>query len=141
LGEHHIEEMPLSAPDVVLAAIAARTSRIHRSPAAAALLANSLDEDTVDWLKTNFFKTELELGHCLRLPQKGPCECDLYLRCSTFFTTSEYAPRRLAWHASSNSPATPPNTAGVAKSNATRPPSPASMSSSLSSARTPSPCH
>jgi integrase len=62
-------------------------------PAADALLTNSLDEDTVDWLKTNFFKTELELGHCLRLPQQGPCECDLYLRCSKFFTTSEYAPR------------------------------------------------
>jgi hypothetical protein len=62
-------------------------------PAAEALLANSLDEDTVDWLKTNFFKTELELGHCLRLPQEGPCQCDLYLRCSKFFTTSEYAPR------------------------------------------------
>ena len=43
--------------------------------------------------QTNFFKTELELGHCLRLPQEGPCECDLYLRCSKFFTTSEYAPR------------------------------------------------
>jgi len=62
-------------------------------PAADALLTNSLDEDTVDWLKTNFFKTELELGHCLRLPQEGPCECDLSLRCSKFFTTSEYAPR------------------------------------------------
>ncbi|MEW1837228.1 hypothetical protein AB0392_04645 [Nonomuraea angiospora] len=23
----------------------------------------------------------------------GPCECDLYLRCSKFFTTSDYAPR------------------------------------------------
>jgi integrase len=62
-------------------------------PAAEALLTNQLDEETVDWLKTNFFKTELELGHCLRLPQEGPCECDLYLRCSKFFTTSEYAPR------------------------------------------------
>ena len=39
------------------------------------------------------FKTELELGHCLRLPQEGPCECDLFLRCPKFFTTSEYAPR------------------------------------------------
>ena len=29
----------------------------------------------------------------LHLPQEGPCECDLYLRCSKFFTTSEYAPR------------------------------------------------
>jgi hypothetical protein len=47
----------------------------------------------VEWLKTNFFKTELELGHCLRLPQEGPCECDLYLSCAKFVTTREYAPR------------------------------------------------
>jgi predicted secreted Zn-dependent protease len=47
----------------------------------------------VDWLKSNFFKTELELGHCLRLPQEGPCECDLYLTCAKFVTTREYAPR------------------------------------------------
>ena len=58
-------------------------------PAAEALLEGGLDDATVDWLKTNFFKTELELGHCLRLP----CECDLYLRCSKFLTTSDYAPR------------------------------------------------
>jgi len=62
-------------------------------PAAEALIANRLDDAIVDWLKTNFLKTELELGHCLRLPQEGPCECDLYLRCSKFFTTSQYAPR------------------------------------------------
>src|SRR5207248_1625386 len=62
-------------------------------PAAAALLANQLDAATLDWLKTNFLKTELELGHCLRLPQEGPCECDLYLRCSKFVTTPAYAPR------------------------------------------------
>lgn len=47
----------------------------------------------MEWLKTNFFKTELELGHCLRLPQEGPCECDLYLSCAKFVTTREYAPR------------------------------------------------
>ncbi|MGH2637917.1 MAG: hypothetical protein ACRDF4_01305 [Rhabdochlamydiaceae bacterium] len=47
----------------------------------------------VDWLKENFFKTELELGHCLRLPQEGPCECDLYLNCAKFVTSSEYAPQ------------------------------------------------
>jgi hypothetical protein len=52
-----------------------------------------MDQDTLDWLKANFFKTELELGHCLRTPAEGPCECDLYLRCPKFFTTSEYAPR------------------------------------------------
>jgi len=33
------------------------------------------------------------LGHCLRLPQEGPCECDLYLTCAKFVTTREYAPR------------------------------------------------
>jgi hypothetical protein len=62
-------------------------------PAAEALLNNQIGQDTLDWLKSNYFKTELELGHCLRLPAEGPCECDLYLRCSKFFTTSEYAPR------------------------------------------------
>jgi hypothetical protein len=45
------------------------------------------------WLQTNFLKTELELGQCLRLPQEGPCECDLVLNCSQFVTTNEYAPR------------------------------------------------
>jgi integrase len=48
-------------------------------PAAEALLNNEISQDTVDWLKSNFFKTELELGHCLRLPAEGPCECDLIL--------------------------------------------------------------
>jgi probable LLM family oxidoreductase len=37
LGEHHIEEIPLPAPDVVLAAIAARTSRIHLGSAVTVL--------------------------------------------------------------------------------------------------------
>jgi hypothetical protein len=32
-------------------------------------------------------------GHCSRLPQEGPCECDLYLNCAKFVTTREYAPR------------------------------------------------
>jgi integrase len=62
-------------------------------PAAEALLSNQINQDTLDWLKTNYFKTELELGHCLRTPAEGPCECDLYLRCPKFFTTSEYTPR------------------------------------------------
>lgn len=67
----------------------------HRiaGPAADALLHDALDDATVDWLKTNFLKTELELGHCLRLPAEGPCECDLILTCPKFLTTSEYAPR------------------------------------------------
>jgi integrase len=50
-------------------------------------------QDDIRWLQANFFKTELELGHCLRLPQEGPCECDLYLSCAKFVTTPEYAPR------------------------------------------------
>jgi hypothetical protein len=35
----------------------------------------------------------MPLGHCLRLPQEGPCECDLYLTCAKFVTTPRYAPR------------------------------------------------
>ncbi len=39
-------------------------------PLADTLHAGQLGQDALDWLKTNFYKTELELGHCLRLPQK-----------------------------------------------------------------------
>jgi hypothetical protein len=53
-------------------------------PAAEALLANRMDQDILDWLKTRFFKAELELGHCLRTPAEDPCECDLNLRCPQF---------------------------------------------------------
>jgi integrase len=62
-------------------------------PLADALRAGQIDQDALDWLKTNFYKTELELGRCLRLPQEGPCECDLYLTCAKFVTTPQYAPR------------------------------------------------
>ncbi|MDP9476992.1 MAG: site-specific integrase [Actinomycetota bacterium] len=62
-------------------------------PLAATLRAGKLPDAEVEWLKANFFKTELELGRCLRLPQEGPCECDLYLACPKFVTTPEYAPR------------------------------------------------
>jgi hypothetical protein len=62
-------------------------------PLADTLRAGQLGQDAPDWLKTNFYKTELELGHCLRLPQEGPCECDLYLTCTKFVTTPQYAPR------------------------------------------------
>lgn len=60
---------------------------------AEALRAGNLDTSAVDWLRSNFLKTELELGHCLRLPSEGPCECDIYLSCSRFVTTPAYAPR------------------------------------------------
>jgi integrase len=62
-------------------------------PYAETLRMGGLSTDEMDWIKTNFFKTELELGHCLRLPQEGPCECELYLTCAKFVTTTEYAPR------------------------------------------------
>jgi len=65
-------------------------------PYADAVRAGSLDHEAVEWLKTNFFKTELELGRCLRLPQEGPCECDLALSCAKFVTTPAYAPRLIA---------------------------------------------
>jgi hypothetical protein len=47
-------------------------------PSAEQLRAGELSSSTLDWLQANFFKIELELGRCLRLPQEGPCECDLY---------------------------------------------------------------
>ncbi len=62
-------------------------------PGAEIIRAGELNKSEVDWLESNFFKTALELGHCLRLPQEGPCECDLYLKCAKFVTTKEYAPR------------------------------------------------
>lgn len=67
----------------------------HRiaGPAAEALMSGRLDDQAIHWLQSNFLKTELELGHCLRLPAEGPCECELMLSCPKFLTTSEYAPR------------------------------------------------
>lgn len=62
-------------------------------PLAETLRSGELPASDVEWIKTNFFKTELELGHCLRLPQEGPCECELYLTCAKFVTSKEYAPR------------------------------------------------
>jgi integrase len=68
-------------------------------PGAEAIRAGQLSASSVDWLKSNFLKTELELGHCLRLPSEGPCECDLYLSCAKFVTTPAYAPRLRERHA------------------------------------------
>ena len=62
-------------------------------PLAATLRSRAMPPNSLAWLKANFFRTELELGHCLRLPEEGPCECDLYLTCAKFVTTPEYAPR------------------------------------------------
>lgn len=62
-------------------------------PAAEHLRSGEFTPTELSWLQTNYFKTELELGRCLRLPQEGPCECELYLTCAKFVTTPEYAPR------------------------------------------------
>jgi len=62
-------------------------------PGAEVVRAGKLGAGVVNWLKTNFLKTELELGHCLRLPAEGPCECELFLTCSRFVTTPAYASR------------------------------------------------
>jgi integrase len=62
-------------------------------PGAEAVRSGALSDGALDWLRLNFLKTELELGHCLRLPAEGPCECDLYLSCARFVTTPAYAPR------------------------------------------------
>lgn len=56
-------------------------------PLAPTLRAGDLPTSTVEWLKSNSFKTELPPGHCLRLPEEGPCECDLALTCAKFVTT------------------------------------------------------
>ncbi|KPI04489.1 integrase family protein [Actinobacteria bacterium OK074] len=70
-----------------------RPGAVIAGPLADTLRAGRLDQDALDWLKTNFYKTELELGRCLRLPQEGPCECDLNLTCAKFVTTPQYVPR------------------------------------------------
>ena len=67
--------------------------QVIAGPGADAVRAGKLSCTAIDWLKTNFIKTELELGHCLRLPSEGPCECDLYLNCAKFITTKAYAGR------------------------------------------------
>lgn len=68
-------------------------------PAADLIRNKELSAQQIDWLKSNYLKSELELGACLRLPDEGPCECDLFLTCAKFFTTAEHAPRiRRRWH-------------------------------------------
>jgi hypothetical protein len=70
-----------------------RSGALLAGPAAEAIRSNELSEQTVNWLASNYYKTALELGHCLRLPEEGPCECDLFLTCSKFVTTTDYTRR------------------------------------------------
>ena len=62
-------------------------------PGAQMLRDGHFAQSEITWLKEHYFQTELELGRCLRLPQEGPCECDLYLTCAKFVTAPAYAPR------------------------------------------------
>jgi integrase len=62
-------------------------------PGAKLVRSGELAEAEIRWIKEHYFQTELELGRCLRLPQEGPCECDLYLTCARFVTSPAYAPR------------------------------------------------
>jgi site-specific recombinase XerD len=62
-------------------------------PGAERVRSGEFAETELRWLQENYFQTELELGRCLRLPQEGPCECDLYLTCAKFVTSPAYAPR------------------------------------------------
>jgi hypothetical protein len=94
------------SPDMAMTYIAISDQEVRRDyekvlqpgaliagPLADTLRAGALSSSAIEWVKANFFKTSLELGHCLRLPEEGPCECDLYLTCAKFITTPEYAPR------------------------------------------------
>jgi len=102
--DHHLD------PDVTLAGPAADALREHR-----------LDPDAVSWLQTNFLKTELELGHCLRTPGEGPCECDLVLTCSKFLTTSSERTPRPTTSWLRRSPAQLEPVAGTVPSSSPRP--------------------
>jgi hypothetical protein len=90
--------------------------RHRRASSRQPLRAGHLDQDALDWIKTNFYKTELELGHCLRLSREGPCECDRDLTCAKFVTTPQYAPRlRERLRLERSWPTTPKNAAGNGK--------------------------
>lgn len=62
-------------------------------PAAKHILANELSEHERDLLDHHYYRTELGLGNCIRLPEEGPCECELYLTCVKFFATPAHAAR------------------------------------------------
>lgn len=90
----------ISDPEVLQDyAHALKPGQVLAGPAAQAIRNRELSAQQLDWLNSNFLKSELELGACLKLPEEGPCECELYLTCAKFFTTTEHAPRlRRRWH-------------------------------------------
>ncbi len=84
IGHHHanmsMTYINMSDPAVLADYSSVLTpGAVLTSPQADAIRNQELSVEAIDWLKTNFLKTELDLGRCLRLPQEGPCECDLYM--------------------------------------------------------------
>jgi len=80
-------------------ASALKPGALLAGPAADLIRNKELSAQQIDWLKSNYLKSELELGACLKLPDEGPCECELFMTCAKFFTTAEHAPRiRRRWH-------------------------------------------
>jgi len=78
---------------------ALKPGAVLAGPAATLIRNKELSAQQIDWLQSNYFKSELELGACLKLPDEGPCECELFMTCAKFFTTAEHAPRiRRRWH-------------------------------------------
>jgi site-specific recombinase XerD len=78
---------------------ALKPGAILAGPAAYLIRHKELSAKQLDWLNSNYFKSELELGACLKLPEEGPCECELFWLCARFFTTEGHAPRiRRRWH-------------------------------------------
>uniref|UniRef100_UPI002F9143A9 hypothetical protein n=1 Tax=Streptomyces sp. NBC_01562 TaxID=2975879 RepID=UPI002F9143A9 len=109
-------------------------------PAAEELLSSRIGENTLNRLKTNFFKTELELGPAYGHPPMDPASATSTsaARSSSPPTSTHHAcepdsPER------SSSPRTPSNAAGPARSNTTPPSPTASGASSRTSARVPNP--
>ncbi len=88
-------------------------------PLAETLRAGQLGQDALDWIKTNFYKTELELGYCLRLPQEGPCGCEPDLTCAKFVTPSMRRDFGIACAWRDNWLTTPRSAAGTVKSTVT----------------------
>ena len=68
-------------------------------PSATVVRNRELTDENLERLKDNLFRNQLELGHCLRLPAEGPCECDLFLTGPKSITTPKYAPRLRDRHA------------------------------------------
>lgn len=67
--------------------------RIAGGAYAVSLKEKQLDKDEVDWIKANFHKTYLVMGHCFHHIKEPMCEfADACFFCSKFVTTTEHIP-------------------------------------------------